>query len=36
MTLKLKNKNFSKQDFEYFICYKDNKKLDNYAYSFQK
>ena len=27
MTLKLKNKNFSKQDFEYFICYKDNSEL---------
>ena len=36
MTLKLKNKNFSKQDFEYFIRYKDNKKLDIHAYSFQK
>ena len=27
---------FGKQDFEYFIGYKDNKKLDLYVYSFQK
>ena len=27
---------FDKQDFEYFIGYKDNKKLDLYVYSFQK
>ena len=27
---------FGKQDFEYFIGYKDNKKLDLYVCSFQK
>ena len=27
---------FGKNDFKYFIGYKDAKKLDLYAYSFQK
>ena len=27
---------FGKQDFKYFIGYKDNEKLNLYAYSFQK
>ena len=27
---------FGKNDFKYFIGYKDAKKLDFYAYSFQK
>ena len=27
---------FCKMDFKYFIDYKDAKKLDLYAYSFQK
>ena len=27
---------FGKQDFKHFIGYKDKKKLDLYAYSFQK
>ena len=27
---------FGKQGFEYFIGYRDNKKLNPYAYSFQK
>ena len=27
---------FYKQDFKYFIGYKDNKKIELYAYSFQK
>ena len=27
---------FGKQDFEYFIGYKDDKKLDLYAYFVQK
>ena len=27
---------FSKNDFKYFIGYKDTEKLDPYAYSFQK
>ena len=27
---------FVKQDFKYFIGYKDNKKAGLYAYSFQK
>ena len=27
---------FGKQDLKYFIGYKDNKKIDPYAYSFQK
>ena len=27
---------FGKQDFIYFIRYRDDKKLDLYAYSFQK
>ena len=26
---------FNKQDFKYFIGYKDDKKIDLYAYSFQ-
>ena len=26
---------FGKQDFKYFIDYKDNKKIKLYAYSFQ-
>ena len=27
---------FGKEDFIYFIVYKDDEKLDLYAYSFQK
>ena len=27
---------FGKKDFKYFIGYKDAKKIDLYAYSFQK
>ena len=27
---------YGKQDFKYFIGYKDNKKLDLWAYYFQK
>ena len=27
---------FGGQGFKYFISYKDNKKLDFYAFSFQK
>ena len=33
----LSNKiSLGKKGFKYFICYKDTKKIDLYAYSFQK